>query len=114
MEVKYGLGRKHSEICNKICCKALCNEVLHYSAILFFLVLPLISFSKVIEIGKGHQYSSIQSALLKCASGDSLLVYSGVYAEGELIINKRISLIGIGKPVLDGLKKDFVITVKAS
>lgn len=42
------------------------------------------------------------------------MVYSGVYKEGNLIIDKSIHFIGVGFPVLDGEKKHEVLSVKSA
>jgi nitrous oxidase accessory protein len=70
--------------------------------------------AKSIEVGDGFQYKTIRSALENSLQGDTVFVHSGIYAEGGIIIDKRVSLIGLGMPVLDGMNKDAVITVHAS
>lgn len=66
-----------------------------------------------LKVGKGEQYSKIVEALAYAKNMDSILVSSGIYREGNLEINKQVSLIGIGFPVLDGEKKYEVISVRA-
>ena len=67
----------------------------------------------VIEVGAGRACPTIRTALERAHSGDTILVHPGVYAEGNLEINKPLSLIGIGYPVLDGRHLDEVITVNS-
>ena len=69
---------------------------------------------KTISVGKSFQYKSIKAAIAVSLAGDSVVVAPGVYSEGRIIIDRRISLIGKDMPVLDGLFKEAVITVRAS
>jgi nitrous oxidase accessory protein len=67
----------------------------------------------VIEVGAGRACPNIRTALERVRSGDTILVYPGMYAEGNLAVNKPLSLFGIGYPVLDGRHLDEVITVNS-
>lgn len=71
------------------------------------------AFSATLIVGKDQAYLSIKSALMNAHAGDTVIVHSGLYQEGNLLIDKTISLIGIDMPVLDGEKKYEVISVKA-
>lgn len=74
---------------------------------LYIFILFLISVSldaRQLEVGRNKFYTTIKSALKVCSDGDTVMVYSGVYKEGNLIIDKSIHFIGVGFPVLDGEK----------
>ena len=71
-------------------------------------------------------FVSIQAAINAAKDGDTIEVYSGIYHE-NLVVNKRVSLIGIpyelgegndeGKPVIEGswsCNKTAAIEVKTS
>ncbi|MFZ1678226.1 MAG: nitrous oxide reductase family maturation protein NosD [Saprospiraceae bacterium] len=64
-------------------------------------------------VGAGHSYTTIKSAIDEATTGDTVMVYGGVYAEGNIIVAKSISLIGLDWPVLDGKLKYEVLSVKA-
>ncbi|MBC7776529.1 MAG: nitrous oxide reductase family maturation protein NosD [Phycisphaerae bacterium] len=66
------------------------------------------------HVGTGQPYATIHSALAKAQSGDTVFVHEGTYAEGNLALDKSMSLIGIGYPVLDGQHNCEIITVTAS
>ncbi len=74
------------------------------------LLLPFLASAKTWIVGGS---SSIQQAVNKAAPGDTILVEKGIYYEKGLLINKRIYLKGIDRPVLDGEKKYEIISVKA-
>lgn len=46
--------------------------------------------------------------------GDTIIIRSGIYKEGNLQINKRISLLGENFPVLDGEHKYEILTITAN
>ncbi|MDP1843590.1 MAG: nitrous oxide reductase family maturation protein NosD [Sediminibacterium sp.] len=82
--------------------------------ILLVIVFSINTKAATIHIGKNKPYKNIQSALANALIGDTLLVYPGIYKEKNIIIEKRINLIGIGFPVLDGEMKYENISIKAA
>jgi nitrous oxidase accessory protein len=66
---------------------------------------------KTITVDKNGQVKSIRTAIEKAAPGDTILVKSGVYREGNLRINKPLVLLGENFPTLDGEKKYEIITI---
>ncbi len=83
---------------------------------LIFLCLIFTNYldGKTLEVGKDKQYKNIKSALFTAISGDSVLVYEGIYKEGNILIDKTICFIGINFPVIDGNKKAEVLSVKSA
>lgn len=73
---------------------------------------PLL-MARVWEVGEGKSFPNIRPALAAALEGDTINVYSGIYTEGNLVIDRQISLIGIGYPVLDGEFTHELITIKA-
>lgn len=56
----------------------------------------------------------IRGTIEQAASGDTVYVPAGLYAEGNIAVNKPLTLIGLDWPVLDGQFRDEIITVNAS
>lgn len=81
--------------------------------ILFLLLLNNSVYSNILEVGANKPYKTIKKALHECNHFDTVIVNQGLYKEGNLIIDKSISFIGNGLPVLDGDKKHEIISVKA-
>lgn len=79
--------------------------------LLFF---PVLIFSTVLKVGKNEQFTTIKQAVAASKSGDSILVESGVYKEGNINLDKPLSLIGIGLPVLDGEMKYEIVSFRAN
>ena len=78
------------------------------------IILILFAHAKKIKVGSTYSCTTIQHALTLVADGDTVQVEKGVYHEKNLILNKRIALIGVGYPVLDGELKYEIISIKAS
>ncbi|OEH92047.1 right-handed parallel beta-helix repeat-containing protein [Bacillus solimangrovi] len=80
--------------------------ILSASIISFVLLIGILFFQqKVLIVGEGSQFSTIQSAVTVADSGDIILVTDSLspYEEAVEIENKtEITIIGVGKPVLDG------------
>ena len=112
MVVKYGTGKMLADTCNsKVWYTKVYKVILCHFWILFF---PFFLQAKKIDVGPGFQYKKIKLALAASTSGDTVIVHAGVYSEGEIVITKRVTLLGVGMPVLDGLLKDGVIIIRAS
>ena len=56
-------------------------------------------------------YTSIEDAINVSKEGDSIFIYNGEYTVGNIVINKSVSLIGIGNPILISQDGDEIITV---
>lgn len=70
--------------------------------------------SAVIDVcPAGCAHSSITDALAAAEDGDTVLVRAGTYREGPLVVDKRVSLVGDGWPVLDGELEHQVLTIAA-
>ena len=81
--------------------------------IYIFLLFTSFLQANVIEVGANKPIKSIKKAIALAKVNDTVLVYSGIYKEGNIIIGKKIVFIGKGFPVLDGQKKYEVLSIKA-
>lgn len=81
--------------------------------LLISLIIATLSYSKTLTVGKGKQFVSIKQAIKAASDGDSIVIYSGRYSEGEIIIDKQLFIKGINWPVIDGKHKFQIITVTA-
>ncbi|SEL60013.1 nitrous oxidase accessory protein [Parapedobacter koreensis] len=66
-----------------------------------------------IKVGKQHAVHTITKALELAADGDTIQVDGGVYREGNIGIRKRLMLVGVGNPVIDGEQKYEPVSVHA-
>ena len=80
------------------------------------LILGSISFSgklsaKQIEVCSTCTHSSISGALEHAGNGDVIEVHKGHYKEGNIQVDKAVTLRGIDFPIIDGENNSEIITV---
>jgi nitrous oxidase accessory protein len=85
---------------------------LPFAALLGFTVLPLGAAEW--QVGSGHPFARIRDAIAAAGAGDTITVHGGVYREGNLVIDKPVTLVGLDRPRLDGEKRHEVITIAAA
>lgn len=71
------------------------------------------SLSTQLEVGANKEFKNISDALASSNPGDTIYVFEGLYKEGTILINKRLSFIGINYPVIDGENKYETIQITA-
>ncbi len=64
-------------------------------------------------VDKTTATKSIGATVQLAKAGDTIFVKKGLFKEGNIIIDKAITLIGIGFPVLDGEGKYEVVSIKS-
>src|SRR5690606_5106135 len=89
------------------------KDYIRYSILYLFTLLLLPATANTIVVQPGGKVSSIRSAITQANAGDTILVKTGTYREGNILITKPLVLIGEGKPVIDGEHKVEVFTVEA-
>ena len=80
---------------------------------LLLLFFPIFIFSNTIKVGKNEQYKTIKTAVAASKSGDSILVEKGVYKEGNINIDKALTILGKARPILDGEMKYEILSFRA-
>jgi len=68
-------------------------------------------YAATLNVGASHPVTSIKQALELAADGDTIRVEGGIYREGNLVIRKRVVLIGVDNPVIDGQKQYEPISI---
>jgi nitrous oxidase accessory protein len=66
------------------------------------------------HVGAGQAFTSLKAAIAAAATGDTINVHAGHYAEGNIQITRPLSVIGSGDPVFDGEFKSEIFTISAS
>jgi nitrous oxidase accessory protein len=75
---------------------------------------PSAAYSKVWTVNVRVPGSSIREAITHADKGDTIRILPGTYREGNIIIRKSLTLLGIDYPVLDGENKFEIFTVAAN
>lgn len=66
-----------------------------------------------IKVGNNQSVKTIKQAVLIARSGDTILVEKGIYKEGNITIDKPLTLLGNDLPTIDGEKKHEPISIKS-
>ena len=80
---------------------------------ILFSLLISVSNAKTIQVGSSSPVKKIKQALQLAVDGDTIIVNSGVYKEGNILINKKIIFLGKNFPILDGQNKFEVVSINA-
>jgi nitrous oxidase accessory protein len=80
----------------------------------FCILSQSILLANVYVVKKNTAISTVQGAINMAHSGDSIIVMSGTYADGNITINKPLVLTGGNYPVLDGQHAGEIVSVKAN
>lgn len=75
------------------------------------LVMPVYAQNTLI-VATDSPYTTIEAALAAAHTGDVIEVHGGAYA-APLVVDKTVSLIGIGQPVIDGQGKGSLVLIGA-
>lgn len=67
--------------------------------------------AKTIVVGKNLPFTSLKKALSVAKDKDTILVNAGIYREGNILLTKSVTLLGVGNPILDGQNKYEIMTV---
>lgn len=65
------------------------------------------------EVCPNCELSSIKEAIHRASPHDTLLIQAGTYLEYDIRIEKPLTLLGQGRPLIDGQKKGEIITILA-
>ncbi len=82
----------------------------------YIAILSLVTFftnATTIKVGANFPVKKIKQAIALAKDGDTIMVTSGIYKEGTVVINKKIVFLGKNLPILDGQNKKEVLSVKA-
>jgi len=69
--------------------------------------------AQTITICSSCEVKSIKKGIEIATEGDTLLIQKGTYKESEIYIDKTLTLLGKGLPVIDGGNKGEILTISA-
>ena len=70
--------------------------------------------SRTIQVCENCQITSIKKALETANNGDLIEIEKGTYQEGNILINKSVTIKGIDLPIIDGNNETEIFTVTAN
>jgi nitrous oxidase accessory protein len=56
---------------------------------------------QTLTVGPGQNFGNISDALEAAADGDTLMIYGGIYNESGMDVSHQVTIIGVGRPVID-------------
>lgn len=84
---------------------------MRFTIVILFLFFSLISGARIIITGKGQPVQTLKEAVTRAKDGDTILLKSGIYKEGNVFLTRSITLLGEGSTILDGNNKTELITI---
>ena len=69
---------------------------------------------KPIKVGPAEEIKHIKTAITLAQPGDTLMIQPGTYREGNILLNKSLTIIGMEYPILDGENKYEILTIHAN
>lgn len=82
--------------------------------IIFFCHISFSVSGETIHVGRSKKIKSIRQAVTIAQPGDTIVIEGGTYKEGNVIIEKSLTIIGNNYPVLDGDNKFEIFTIHAN
>ena len=86
-----------------------------YRIITLILSITTIAFSDTITVCETCDSQTIKQAIAIANSGDKILIYEGVYNESSIFVDKRLHIVGIDFPIVDGrnLRNEEVFIIQS-
>lgn len=81
------------------------------AAVIF--IIPVLITGSIVKVNQKMCAASISDAIIKAASGDTIFFSEGTYFLQELVIPKKLVLMGSAKAVLDGNGKNQILTIRS-
>ena len=83
---------------------------LFLSVVFLFFLLPL--HAGVINVSSRDKITTIKQAVEIATDGDTIMINGGIYKEKNIVVKKKITLLGKNNPVLDGEGTYEILTIK--
>jgi nitrous oxidase accessory protein len=80
--------------------------------LLSFLVTEMVAGT--IKVGPAESVHTLKEGIAMAKTGDTILVRQGTYREGNIILNKSLTILGENNPILDGENKFEILTIHAN
>ncbi|MGN6394464.1 MAG: nitrous oxide reductase family maturation protein NosD [Mucilaginibacter sp.] len=78
------------------------------------LMLPAAVFGRTIIVSPHTRVQTLKQAIDLAKNGDTIIVQPGLYTSINTIVNKELTILGEGKPVLDAHHREEVVTITSN
>ena len=82
--------------------------------VLIYLFILSSTFSKTIQVSSNGPIRTISEAINVANDYDTILIKPGKYSEGNIFVNKKLTIIGENFPIVDGKGNGEIFTVTAN
>jgi nitrous oxidase accessory protein len=82
--------------------------------IALLLLLPLPVLARTIVVSPKTTISSLKQAVEMAQNGDTIIVKKGIYNSFNTLINKQLTILGQGEPILDARFREEVVTITSN
>jgi nitrous oxidase accessory protein len=79
--------------------------------LLFSTICPILALSKTIQVSPNGSIRTITEAINLANDYDTILIKHGEYAGGNIVVDKKVKIIGENFPVIDGRGEGEIFTV---
>ena len=80
---------------------------------LLFFCIPLATTGRTIVVAPGTSVNNLRQAVILAANGDTIRVKKGTYTSLNTLVDKSLTIIGEGQPMLDARFREEVLTITA-
>lgn len=85
-----------------------------WKKVIFLLcMMPLVVTAREITVCKDCKINTIAEAVSSAGEGDIIVVKKGLYKENNIVLSRKVKIIGKDQPVIDGGFKNDVFVIKA-
>lgn len=84
---------------------------MRYAFSILLTLLMAACYGRTIIVGPNQTIQSLKKAVSTAREGDTILLKSGVYREGNVLITKSVTLLGEANAILDGENKNELLTL---
>ena len=79
--------------------------------IILFISISIVGTARTIVVGANQSIKSLKNAIAIAKDKDTILLQTGIYKEGSMLVTKSITIIGQNNPVLDGENKYEILLI---
>jgi len=83
-------------------------------ATILLIVLGNTSYATTWIVDQTNNVKSIKDAIKRSSDGDTIMVHAGIYKEGNIVVDRAVTLMGVGYPIIDAEFKHEAFTIVAN
>jgi len=81
--------------------------------LLALMACPIVGNAQRIDVSPAGDVRTIGAAVARATSGTTIIVHAGTYREPTIVVDKSVTIVGEGRPVIDGEGAHEIMIVRA-